>query len=108
MRMLGAVIIFICTLLFAVIGSLLVAFSFNLFTTQNLTGFLSQTFQLENINYVIGGIGLFLIIASLCITQITLGKMQREKTIAVRWPGVETSDFEITLYMTVPDTEDSK
>jgi hypothetical protein len=25
--------------------------------------------------------------------------------IAVRWPGVETSDFEITLYMTVPDTE---
>jgi predicted component of type VI protein secretion system len=32
-------------------------------------------------------------------------RIQQEKTIAVRWPGVETSDFEITLYMTVPDTE---
>jgi type VI secretion system protein ImpJ len=32
-------------------------------------------------------------------------RIQQERTIAVRWPGVETSDFEITLYMTVPDTE---
>jgi hypothetical protein len=23
----------------------------------------------------------------------------------VRWPGIESSDFGITLYMTVPDTE---
>ncbi|HUV64531.1 MAG TPA: type VI secretion system baseplate subunit TssK [Sedimentisphaerales bacterium] len=32
-------------------------------------------------------------------------RIQQERAIAVRWPGVETSDFEITLYMTVPDTE---
>lgn len=32
-------------------------------------------------------------------------RVQQERAIAVRWPGVETSDFEITLYMTVPDTE---
>ena len=32
-------------------------------------------------------------------------RIQQERIIAVRWPGVETSDFEITLYMTVPDTE---
>ncbi|OGP61582.1 MAG: type VI secretion system-associated protein [Deltaproteobacteria bacterium RBG_13_47_9] len=31
--------------------------------------------------------------------------IKQEKAIAVRWPDVETSDFEITLYMTVPDTE---
>ena len=35
-------------------------------------------------------------------------RIQQERVIAVRWPGVETSDFEITLYMTVPDTEDGK
>jgi len=23
----------------------------------------------------------------------------------VRWPGIESSDFGVTLYMTVPDTE---
>lgn len=32
-------------------------------------------------------------------------RIQQERAIAIRWPGVETSDFEITLYMTVPDTE---
>jgi len=29
-------------------------------------------------------------------------RIQQEKTVAVRWPGAETSDFKITLYMTVP------
>jgi type VI secretion system ImpJ/VasE family protein len=32
-------------------------------------------------------------------------RIQQEKSIAVRWPGIESSDFQITLYMTVPDTE---
>ncbi|UCC98190.1 MAG: type VI secretion system baseplate subunit TssK [Phycisphaerales bacterium] len=32
-------------------------------------------------------------------------RIQQERSIAVRWPGAETSDFQITLYMTIPDTE---
>ena len=32
-------------------------------------------------------------------------RISQEKAIAVRWPGIESSDFEVTLYMTVPDTE---
>jgi type VI secretion system protein ImpJ len=32
-------------------------------------------------------------------------RIKQEKAIAVRWPGIESSDFEVTLYMTVPDTE---
>jgi type VI secretion system protein ImpJ len=32
-------------------------------------------------------------------------RIVQEKSIAVRWPGIEASDFEVTLYMTVPDTE---
>ena len=32
-------------------------------------------------------------------------RIQQEKSIAVRWPGIESSDFSVTLYMTVPDTE---
>jgi type VI secretion system ImpJ/VasE family protein len=32
-------------------------------------------------------------------------RIAQEKSIAVRWPGIESSDFGITLYMTVPDTE---
>lgn len=87
MRILGTAIVFICTLVFAVAGGLLIAFSFNLFTVQNLTGFLEQVFQIQNIHLIIGGVGLFLIIASIFIAQITLGKMQREKTIAFNNPN---------------------
>jgi type VI secretion system ImpJ/VasE family protein len=32
-------------------------------------------------------------------------RIAQEKAVAVRWPGIESSDFEVTLYMTVPDTE---
>jgi predicted component of type VI protein secretion system len=32
-------------------------------------------------------------------------RITQEKACAVRWPGIESSDFEVTLYMTVPDTE---
>jgi len=30
-------------------------------------------------------------------------RIKREKSIAARWTGIESSDFEMTLYMTVPD-----
>ncbi len=32
-------------------------------------------------------------------------RITQEKACAVRWPGIESSDFDVTLYMTVPDTE---
>lgn len=32
-------------------------------------------------------------------------RIQQEKSLAIRWPGIESSDFKVTLYMTVPDTE---
>jgi type VI secretion system ImpJ/VasE family protein len=31
-------------------------------------------------------------------------RITQEKAMALRWPGIESSDFEVTLYMTVPDT----
>jgi hypothetical protein len=30
-------------------------------------------------------------------------RIKQEKSIAVRWEGIETADFELVLYMTVPD-----
>ena len=32
-------------------------------------------------------------------------RIEQEKAMAVRFPGVETSDFSITLYMTIPEVE---
>lgn len=77
---------FVCTLLFAIIGGLLIALSFDLLTLQNITDLLQQMFQFQNIHLFIGGFGLFLVIASIFTAQISLGKMQREKTIAFNNP----------------------
>ena len=30
-------------------------------------------------------------------------RVSQEKALAVRFPGLETSDFDVTLYMTVPE-----
>lgn len=91
MRALAAVVIFICTLVFAALGGILVALSLDLFTLQNLTDFLRLAFEIENINLIIGGLGLFLIVASICIAQISFGRMQREKTIAFDNPDGQVS-----------------
>lgn len=32
-------------------------------------------------------------------------RIEQEKCLAIRWPSIETSDFEATLYMTIPQTE---
>jgi len=55
MRVIGVIIVFICTMIFAIVGGLLVAFSLNLLTVQDFTAFLSQTFQIQNIHLLIGG-----------------------------------------------------
>jgi hypothetical protein len=32
-------------------------------------------------------------------------RIQDEMAMAIRWPGMETSDFKIALYMTIPEEE---
>jgi type VI secretion system protein ImpJ len=34
-------------------------------------------------------------------------RIKQEKSVAVRWEGIEASDFELALYMTVPDGDNS-
>jgi len=87
MKFLGTIIVMLYTLVFAAVGGILVAFSFNLFAMQELTVFFQQIFLIENIHLIIGGVGLFLIISSICIAQISFGKIQREKTIAFDNPN---------------------
>lgn len=86
MRILGIALVFICTLAFVVIGTLMVAFSFDLFSLENITDFIHQTLQIKDLTVIVSGIGLFLILSSIFIAQITLGRIQREKTIAFNNP----------------------
>ena len=34
--------------------------------------------------------------------------IRNEATAAIHWPNVESSDFKLTLYMTVPPTDETK
>ncbi len=86
MRILGTVLIFICTLTFIIIGGFLIAFALNVLTVQNIIWLLEVMFHIKNMQLITGGIGFFLIFASIFIAQITLGKIQREKTIAFNNP----------------------
>lgn len=86
MRILGTVLIFICTLTFIVIGGLLISFALNVLTVQNVIWLLEVIFRIKNVRLITGGVGFFLIFASIFIAQITLGKIRREKTIAFNNP----------------------
>lgn len=86
MRILVISTVVICTMAFAIAGGLLIALAFNLFTGQYLIEFLAQIFEIQSARLAIGGVGLLLIIASVCVAQITLGKMSKEKTIAFNNP----------------------
>jgi len=113
MRILGVFVVFICTLAFAVVGAFLIAFSLNLFTMQNLTDFLYETLQTQNIHLIIGIAGLFLILAGISIAQITMGKLKKEKTIAFDNPDGQVTislsaieDFIKRLSSSLPQIKD--
>lgn len=113
MRTIGASIIFLSTLVFTIVGGLLVAFSFNVYTLENLNGFLHYAYQIENIHTIVGAVGLFLVLASIFTAQISLGKMQREKTIAFSNPNGEVTvslaaieDFVKRIAMSIAEIKD--
>jgi uncharacterized alkaline shock family protein YloU len=95
MKALAVIFVIICSFILAIMGGLLIAFSFNLVSVRTLWVVISQNLKGQNINLIIGGIGLFLVIASVSLVQIAIGKVQREKTIAFNNP-----DGQVTVSLT--------
>jgi uncharacterized alkaline shock family protein YloU len=87
MKILGGLVVFVCTLALAIVGGILIAMALNLFSAQDFFELLQQTLAIQNLQWFIAGMGVFLIIVSLFIAQVSLGKMQREKTIAFNNPN---------------------
>jgi uncharacterized alkaline shock family protein YloU len=86
MKILSNLVVFVCSLTFALAGGILIALALNLFSVQDFFELLQQTLTIQNLQWLIAGMGVFLIVVSLFIAQLTLGKMQREKTIAFNNP----------------------
>ncbi|MFC1632445.1 alkaline shock response membrane anchor protein AmaP [Candidatus Omnitrophota bacterium] len=91
MKLIGLVIVFICSFVFAVLGGVLLSYSFGLFSLEDLSVVLQQIFPIGNTGLIVGAAGLFLVISSISIAQIIFGGRQREKTIAFNNPSGEVT-----------------
>jgi hypothetical protein len=95
MKILGGLTLFFYTLIFLIIGGLFIAVSMNMVTQEQVVDTVTMIYSAANIRLIIGLTGLLLILISLMVLQITMGKIQREKTIAF-----ENPDGQVTISLT--------
>lgn len=87
MRMFSGFTMFCYTIVFLAIGCALIAFSLNLILIEDIIPAIEYALDNLNVRLVIGLVGLLLIIYSLVAVQISIGNLQREKTIAFDNPS---------------------
>ncbi len=95
MRILSGLTLFFYTLVFLLIGGLLVVVSLNLIPQDFITETVNSIYASTNTRLVLGITGILLIFISMMVVQITMGKIQREKTIAF-----ENPDGQVTISLT--------
>ena len=87
MRIFSGFTMFFYTLVFLAIGCSLIVLSLNIISVDEIIQALEYAYSTINVQFMIGLIGLLLILYSLLAVQVTLGNMQREKTIAFENPS---------------------
>lgn len=92
MRFISGLTLFFYTLVFLLIGGLFIAVSLNLMPQEYIADTVNMVYAAPNIRLALGIAGLLLIFISVMVTQITVGKIQREKTIAF-----ENPDGQVTI-----------
>lgn len=86
MRFFNIIAIFIYTLVFSIIGAVLIAFSLrteSLDLIVNMMGYLSKA---NNLRLGMAATGLLLILVNISIAQLSMGKLRKRKTIAFENP----------------------
>ncbi len=87
MRIFSGFTVFFYTLVFLAIGCGLIVFSLNIISIDDIMRAIEYTYTTINVQFMVGFVGLLLIIYSLVAVQVTLGNLQREKTIAFENPS---------------------
>lgn len=95
MRIISGLTLFFYTLVFLLMGALCVAISLNLIPQELVSDTLNTMYAATNVRLIVGVTGLLLIFISAAVVQITIGKIQREKTIAF-----ENPDGQVTISLT--------
>ena len=92
MRIISGLTLFFYTLVFFLIGGLFIVIALNLIPQEYIVSTLDTLYSATNIRLIIGVTGILLIFISLMVTQITMGTLKREKTIAF-----ENPDGQVTI-----------
>lgn len=86
MNIFKSLIIFMYLLLYLAIGGSLIAISVNVFSLDQIIEGVSFLYNDQNLKLAMGIIGLLFVLIGIFSTQISFGRMQREKTIAFENP----------------------
>jgi uncharacterized alkaline shock family protein YloU len=92
MKFIGGLTLFFYTLVFFLVGGLLIVVAANLIPLDYVMEMLSTVYSNTDVRLVLGITGGLLIFISLMVVQITLGVLQKEKTIAF-----ENPDGQVTI-----------
>ncbi|MFA6142267.1 MAG: alkaline shock response membrane anchor protein AmaP [Candidatus Omnitrophota bacterium] len=92
MKILNGLTLLFYTIVFILIGGVLIAISLNIITQDAVSETINMIYAATNTRLILGITGILLIFISLTVIQIAMGKIQREKTIAF-----ENPDGQVTI-----------
>ena len=95
MKLLRGLVMFFCTVLFAAFGCLLISLALELVTQEEIVIAFDVMQTVPNIQIYQGAAGGILIVLSFLLLRLTVGKIQKEKTIAFDNP-----DGQVTIALT--------
>ena len=87
MKLFTVVAIFIYTLLFSVVGAILIAMAIRPESLRSAIDLIRSTSFTTNVKVGLSVTGLLLILINILIAQLSIGKLQRQKIIAFENPG---------------------
>ena len=95
MRIISGLTLFFYTVVLISLGGLLVAVSLNIITQDGIMETVSSLYAATNVRMALGIAGILLILISILVVQLAMGKFQRERTIAF-----ENPDGQVTISLT--------
>lgn len=95
MRIISGLTLFFYTLVFFLLGGLFIVISLNIVPQNSIEEALTTIYATTNIRLILGITGILFIFISIMVVQITMGKIQRERTIAF-----ENPDGQVTISLT--------
>ena len=92
MKIVTGLTLFFYTIVFLLIGGIFITVSLNIIPQGMVTDGIATLYATTNSRLILGITGLLLIFISIMVVQLTMGKIQREKTIAF-----ENPDGQVTI-----------